>query len=58
MNHPHQSGRSRMAVIAGDLRVRKEDRPEALYIANAEVAGGWHVSESDQFEINRSIEGV
>jgi len=47
-----------MAVIAGDLRVRKEDRPEALYIANAEVAGGWHVSESDQFEINRSIEGV
>jgi len=27
---------------------RKEDRSEALYIANAEVAGGWHVSESDQ----------
>ena len=36
-----------MAVIAGGLRARKQDRPEALYIANAEAAGGWHVSESD-----------
>jgi hypothetical protein len=37
-----------MAVFASDLQARKQDRPEALYIANAEAAGGWHVSESDQ----------
>jgi len=57
MSYPHQSGRSRVAGIARAWQAKK-DRPEALYIANAEVAGGWHVSESDQFEINRSIEGV
>jgi hypothetical protein len=48
MSYPHQSGRSRVAGIAGGLRAEKKTGQKPCNIANAEVAGGWHVSESDQ----------
>ena len=58
MSYPHQSGRSRVAGIAGGLRAEKKtgQKPCTSRMQKRQVAG--MCLSQTRFEINRSIEGV
>jgi len=57
MNHPHQSGRSRVAGIAGGLRDKKIGQKPCTSRMQKRQVAGMCLSQT-RFEINRSIEGV